>query len=317
MRVIFAGTGEIGLLTLQSLIRGEGGKLVGVLTQPDRPSGRGKQLRAGPIKAAAVEAGVPVLQPEKASAPESVHALQALEPDCILVFAYGQILKPDFLQMPRHGCYNVHASLLPRHRGAACIQAAILAGDEETGVTFMRVEPGLDTGAVCLQKRVRILPGETAGELHDRLAQLSPQLVREGLEALEAGQLAHQEQEDEDATQAPRLKKEEGRLDWNQSADELERRIRAFSPWPGTYTFFPSAEEMIRLVLHPPVEVVSGAPAGPPGQVVEQKESGVVVACGAGALRFQKLQRAGKRVMNAAEFLRGNPLAEKTIFQSS
>jgi methionyl-tRNA formyltransferase len=308
MRVVYAGTGEIGLPTLDRLITDAAHEVVGVITQPDRPSGRGKQVHFGPIKSCALEASIPVLQPEKASSPEALEELRRLGPEVVIVFAYGQILRPAFLELPEKGCYNLHASLLPRHRGAACIQAAILDGDPITGLTLMKVAEGLDTGDICLQRKLEIIPGETAGELHDRIADLGPDLLIQGLEQLAAGTLPSIPQEEDRASYARRIKKEEGEIDWSLPAGEIEKRVRAFSPWPGAFTWAVEMGKPVRLAIWPPVDVVERESGARAGTLLEAGADGLLVACGKGCLRIHEIQRAGKKRMPVQDYLRGHAL---------
>ena len=215
--------------------------VVGVVTQPDRASGRGRELKAPPVKLLAQELGIPVMQPEKLRLPEAMENLRAWSPDVIVVAAFGQILKKDVLELPRFGCVNVHASLLPRWRGAAPINAAILAGDEETGVTIMQMDVGLDTGPMLAKRTIRLTPTDTAGSVFETLSQLGAELLLSTLPDYLSGKLIPQPQPEEGMTYAPMLKKEEGKLDFTHDANELERRIRAFNPWPGAYMDFDGA----------------------------------------------------------------------------
>jgi methionyl-tRNA formyltransferase len=236
MRVLFMGTGEIGLPVLRWLIESPH-ELAGVVTQPDRPVGRSQRIEPGPIKAAAAALDIPVLQPDRIRRePEAVEQIRALTPDVIVVIAYGQILPSSVLEIPHLACLNLHASLLPRHRGAAPIQAAIVAGDEETGMTVMYMDEGLDTGDILLKSRIPIAPDETGGSLHDKLAELAPSALAEALPQLVAGTAPRITQDSTKATHAPKLEREHGAIDWSQRADVIERKMRAFDPWPGAYT---------------------------------------------------------------------------------
>jgi len=298
LRVVFAGTPEFAVPCLQRLFAAPG-EVVAVYTQPDRPAGRGRQLMPSPVKQAALAAGIEVRQPDTLRGPEVQHALRELRPDLMVVVAYGLILPRKVLAIPRHGCWNVHASLLPRWRGAAPIQRAIEAGDAETGVCLMQMEAGLDTGPVLLRRATPIGPAETAGELHDRLAQLGAELLGEGLDLLCAGRLpASQPQPAEGVTYAHKLEKHEARLDFGQSAEALARRVRAFSPWP-------VAEGMIdgeRLRIHRAV-ALPGKVSAAPGDVVERSRDGLDIACGDGVLRLTCVQREGGRPLPIADFL--------------
>jgi methionyl-tRNA formyltransferase len=231
--IVFMGSPDFALPALRSLH--ENYHVVGVVTQPDRAAGRGRELKPPPVKTLALELGIPVIQPEKLRQPEVMEQLRAWAPDAIVVAAFGQILKQDVLDLPEFGCINVHASLLPRWRGAAPINAAILHGDEQTGITIMKMDAGLDTGPILTQRSVRIQPDETAGSLFDKLSTLGADLLLETLPKYFSGEITPRPQPEEGVTYAGMMKKEEGRLDFSQSARELERKVRAFNPWPGTY----------------------------------------------------------------------------------
>jgi methionyl-tRNA formyltransferase len=232
-KIVFMGSPDFALPTLQALH--ENYSVVGAVTQPDRAAGRGRELKSPPVKTLTLELGVPVIQPEKLRQPEAMEQLRAWSPDVIVVAAFGQILKQDVLDLPEFGCINVHASLLPRWRGAAPINAAILHGDEETGITIMKMDAGLDTGPILSQRSVRIQPDETAGSLFETLSQLGADLLLEALAGYLAGEIEPRPQPEEGVTYAPMLKKEDGALDFSRPAEELERKVRAFNPWPGTY----------------------------------------------------------------------------------
>ncbi|NNC90380.1 MAG: methionyl-tRNA formyltransferase [Akkermansiaceae bacterium] len=314
MRVVFMGTGEIGVPCLDALLASSH-DIVGLVTQPDRPVGRHQELTPPRVKSIARDAGVPVLQPERVRRKDAVEEIRALAPDVIVVVAYGQLLPPDLLAIPPKGCLNVHASLLPRHRGASCIQAAIAAGDEESGVTIMFMAKGLDTGDVILRQATALAPGETGGSLHDRLAALAPPALMDALRRLEAGTARPEPQDGALATYAPKLRREDGELDWSAGASALERRIRAYDPWPGTYTWFRDARgRERRLKVFPAVEVAAGS--GPPGTILEAGAAGLVVACGDGGLRVHALQPDGAKRMGAAEFLTGHETVPREGFFS-
>jgi methionyl-tRNA formyltransferase len=251
----------------------------------------------------ALDHGVPVHQPERIR--QFLPELAAIPADVYVVMAYGQILPKALLEMPRVACINLHASLLPRHRGAAPIQAAILAGDAESGMTVMYIDVGLDSGDILLEKRIPLDPQETGGTLHDKLALLAPEALEEALTALESGQAARVVQDHAIATHQGKLTRESGLLDWNQPAVELERRIRAFDPWPGTSTRMPTGKV---LKIFPPVEILS-AP-GEPGSVLSAGSEGLVIACGTGALRICQVQAEGKKRMAARDYLAGNSLGD-------
>ena len=300
LRTVFMGTPDFALQTLQGLIDA-GCKMVGVYTQPDRPKGRGKQLAVPPVKELAQKYDIPVYQPLKLRQPEAVAELEALAPDLIVVVAYGQILPKSVLEIPAHGCINVHASLLPKYRGAAPINKAIIDGETETGITTMYMDVGLDTGDMLVKKTLAIGPEETAGELHDRLASLGRETMEETLRQLCAGTLQREVQDDEQSTYASLMKKEDGRIDWNRSAQEIHNHVRGLDPWPGAYTTING--ELLKLA-----ETSPEAAEGLAGSVIAADKNGVCVACGSGSLRIQQLQLAGRKRLAAADFLRGCPL---------
>jgi len=300
LNTVFMGTPEFAVGTLQGLLEA-GVNLIGVYTQPDRPKGRGKKLTPPPVKELAQSHGIPVFQPLKLRAPEAVAELQGLAPDLIVVVAYGQILPPSVLDIPRFGCINVHASLLPKYRGAAPINKAIIDGETITGITTMLMDAGLDTGDMLLKKSLEIGPDETAGELHDRLAILGRQTMEETLQLLLAGALQPEKQKDDESTYAPMMKKEDGLIDWSLPAQEVHDRVRGLAPWPGAYTTLDG--EVLKLAR---TEVVEGA--GAAGIVLAAGPNGVEVACGDGVIRIGALQLPGKKMLPAAEFLRGHAL---------
>ncbi|HEY1583207.1 MAG TPA: methionyl-tRNA formyltransferase [Chthoniobacterales bacterium] len=304
MRVVFIGTGDIGLPALQSLRQSQPNELVGIVTQPDRPVGRDQILQAPPIKQALAKTSVPILQPERIREEEAVRRIRELAPDVIVVMAYGQILPRSVLEIPVVGCLNLHASLLPRHRGAAPIQAAILAGDTETGITVMHMGEGLDTGDILLQRKLGIMPNETGGSLHDRLADLAPIALREALAQLAAGTAARLPQDSGEATYAAKLTREDGKIDWSEPAEMIARKIRAFDPWPGAFTRLTDAAGRRRNLKIFRASVCA-AIDGAPGTVAMPNESELVVATGGGALRLHEVQLEGKRRMQAKDFLRG------------
>jgi methionyl-tRNA formyltransferase len=236
MRVVFIGTGDIGVLTLRALLDNPEHELIGVVTQPDKPVGRRQLIAPPPIKAAVADFVVPVLQPSRIKCDEAIAEMRKLAPELIVVIAYGQILPRAVIEIPSIACLNLHASLLPRHRGAAPIQAAIVAADQETGITVMYMDEGLDTGDILLQSRIAISADETGGSLHDKLAAVAPDALRAALRLLVAGTAPRIPQDSAAATYAPKLEREHGRIDWNESAELVERKIRAFNPWPGAFT---------------------------------------------------------------------------------
>ena len=310
MRILFIGTGKIGLPTLRMLHEWRDHELVGVVTQPDKPAGRDQKLTPSPIKKASQQFNVagataeyklelPVLQPPRIKARDSVDTIRALKPDLIVVMAYGQILPREVLEIPTIACLNLHASLLPRWRGAAPIQAAIAAGDRETGITVMYMDEGLDTGDILLQRKIEIAPDQTSASLHDKLAQIAPEALAEAILLLQKGKATRVPQEDDLAIYAPKLEREHGRIDWTESAAVIERKIRAFDPWPGTFM----------AIDHRNLKIFAATivdRSGKPGQI-SRNENELIVAAGEGALSLGEVQLEGKRRMSAAEFLRGHP----------
>jgi len=289
------GSPDFALSTLRALATAY--DVVGVVTQPDRASGRGRELKPPPVKILAQELSIPVVQPEKLKQPEAMEQLRAWSPDLIVVAAFGQILRKDVLELPRFGCVNVHASLLPRWRGAAPINAAILAGDEETGVTIMKMDVGLDTGPMLARRSIRLKPDDTAGSVFQALSTLGADLLLETLPDYLSGKLIPQPQPEEGATYAPMLKKEEGKLDFNSDVNELERRVRAFNPWPGTFMDFDGTN----LKVH---RAHVGQGEASAGQRLIMENQPVVGARG-GLLILDEVQPAGKRSMNGKSFLAG------------
>lgn len=298
MKIIFAGTPEFARLALAAIIEA-GHQVVLVLTQPDRPSGRGMKLAPSPVKQEAEKHGIPVFQPVSLKDPSSHQPIEQAGAEVMVVAAYGLILPQAVLDIPARGCLNIHASLLPRWRGAAPIQRAIEAGDEETGICIMQMEAGLDTGPVLLEKRLAILATDTGASLHDRLAGLGAQAIVEALANLDG--LKRISQPEQGVTYAAKLSKEEARLDWALSAEILARKIRAFNPVPGAWALLDGEHLKIWQA-----EVVPGK--GRPGEVLEAAAGRLVVACGKDALRLAELQKAGSRRMDAAAFLAGGKI---------
>lgn len=301
-RVVFLGTGDIAIPSFRHLL-GSGVEVVGLVTQPDRPAGRRRLPNPPRIKALAVEAGVPVLQPERIRDESALAEFRRLDPELAVVMAYGQILPRELIEVPPLGFVNLHASLLPRYRGAACIQAAIDAGDEVTGVTLMDVVPKLDSGDVILAREEPIGPGDTAGEVHDRLAGTAVEVLRAGLPDLVEGRAVRTPQSAMgESSYAPKLGREDGRIDWSRPAVGIERRIRAFDPWPGCHTSFAGGDAPRRLKVFPPVRVL--AAAGEEG-VARIEDGEVLVGCGEGSLVLGEVQADGSRRMPAADWWRG------------
>ncbi len=310
-RIVFFGTAPLAVPSLEALVKHPAFHVSAVVTQPDRPRGRDLKLQPSPVKAAALALGLPVWQPARCRDAEFLAQLRAAAPDLIVVAAYGQLLPPALLEIPRHGCLNVHASLLPRHRGAAPIQWAILEGDAETGVTIMRVDAGLDTGDLLTQTATAIRPDDNAQTLHDRLAALGAELLVRTIPDYLAGRIVPRPQPADGATYARKISKDDGRLEWQRPAAELHRRLRAFTPWPGAFTFV-SETDGRRLLKIWAAEVVP-ATAGQPGEVLAADARGVMIRCGTDALRVTELQREGGRRLAAAPFLAGHPLAPGTV----
>jgi methionyl-tRNA formyltransferase len=297
MRIVFVGTGEIGVPTLRALLNSEH-EVVAVVTQPDKRVGREQRIEPPPIKKEVTKTRIPILQPARIKDQQATEEIRDFAPDVIVVVAYGQILPRDVLEIPRLACLNLHASLLPRWRGAAPIQAAIAAGDCETGVTAMYMNEGLDTGDILLQRSVEILPNDTGGSLHERLAQIALQALLESLRLVAAGNAPRIAQDNAYATYAPKLKREHGLIDWSESAEAIERKIRAYNPWPGAFM----------KVDHQNLKVFSASVVdlnGQTGEVLRSDED-LVVATGKDAVSLAEVQLEGKRRMSAAEFLRGH-----------
>lgn len=303
MKVIFAGTPEFARQALAAIIAA-GHDLVLVLTQPDRPSGRGMKLTPSPVKVEAQQHDIPVYQPEKLKDPASHEPIRAAGADVMVVAAYGLILPQAVLDIPRHGCLNIHASLLPRWRGAAPIQRAIEAGDTETGICIMQMEAGLDTGPVLLEKRLPIAESDTGASLHDKLAALGAQAIVEALSSLD--RLKPVPQPAAGVTYAAKLSKEEARLDWSLPAEVAARKIRAFDPVPGAWTLLHG--ETIKIWRAQPADR-----NGKPGEVLAAGAEGLIIGCGEGAIKVMELQKAGARRMDVATFLAGSKIPVGTL----
>ena len=301
IRTVFMGTPEFALGTLQGLID-FGLDVVAVYTQPDRPKGRGKKLAAPPVKELAQKYEIPVFQPQKLRDPLVVAQLQELKPDLIIVVAYGQILPKSVLDIPVHGCINVHASLLPKYRGAAPINKAIVDGETETGVTTMYMDVGLDTGDMLVKRHLPIGADETAGQLHDRLAQLGREALEETLALICAGKLVAEKQDEALTCYAAMMKKEDGLIVWKQPAATIHNLVRGLDPWPAAYTRL--AGEVLKISA---TSVLAEGGAAP-GTVLQANGEGICVACGQGALLVGQLQLPGKKRLPAADFLRGRDL---------
>lgn len=299
MRLVFAGTPDFAATALTALL-GTQHTIVGVYSQPDRPAGRGRKLQPSPVKQVALDNAIPVFQPESLKSPEAQQELASLQPDVMIVAAYGLILPESVLAIPTHGCLNIHASLLPRWRGAAPIHRAIADGDESTGITIMQMDRGLDTGAMLLKTSTAIEPTDTGGSLHDRLANMGSDAIVEALALLEEGELSGDVQNDEQACYAHKLSKEEGHIDWSQSAATIERLVRAFNPWPGTFTDL--QQQRLRIHEAAAIDEHSQKPAG---TVIRREREGIDVACGTGTLRITRLQLPGSRAQSVNDLING------------
>jgi len=297
MRIVFIGAGAIGVPTLQALLKSEH-HVVAVVTQADKPAGRAQLIEPTPVKKTVTTANVQVLQPPRIKDPQAIEEIRALTPDVIVVMAYGQILPRDVLEIPKIVSLNLHASLLPRWRGAAPIQAAIAAGDRQIGITVMYMDEGLDTGDILLQRTIDILPDDTGGSLQNRLAQIAPEALLESLRMLKKNSAPRIPQDNAQATSAPKLKREHGRIDWSELAEAIERKIRAFNPWPGA--FMEIGGRNLKIFSASVVNL-----GGEPGEILKS-ENELVIAAGKGALLLGEVQLEGKRKMSAAEFLRGH-----------
>jgi len=312
MRLVFMGTPEFAVPSLEALLRADDADnftVVGVVTQPDRPKGRGQEVAIAPVKQVCLRENLPLLQPVKMKDPAFLDALRAWRPDLIAVAAFGRILTPTILAIPPKGCINVHASLLPKYRGAGPIQWAIIRGERETGITTMLMDEGMDTGAILLQETIAIQPDDTTGSLSVRLAEAGGRLLVETLRRLQAGTLLPCPQDHSQATLAPLLKKEDGLIDWALEAVAIANRVRGMSPWPGAYTYAKDDRWLIwrASALDRP------ASAAPPGTIVEVKKEGLLVATGRGLLSIAEFQSANSRRMNVAQYLAGHPLASGLV----
>ncbi len=308
-RIIFMGTPEFAVPALRGLLD-HGENVVGVVTQPDRPKGRGRRLTPPPVKLLAQEAGVPVIQPEKIRTKEFLDQIREFAPDLITVAAYGRILPGALLFLPPLGSINVHASLLPNYRGAAPIQWAIINGEKETGVTIMQMDEGLDTGDILLPGSIPIEEDDTTGSLAVKLSNLGGKLLVQALDLMRAGTLVPQKQDDSGATLAPPLSKEQGRIDWHQPASAISCLIRGMDPWPSAYTILGGK----RYKLFSPLIIKEQAPESP-GNVIKADAQGLVVATGEGYLRVLELQKEGARRMTVADYLRGHELPSQGTFE--
>ncbi len=319
MRIVMMATGDIAIPSFNSLV--SSGELVALITQPDRPVGRHQTLTPPRIKVCAQEAGIPVYQPERMRDAEAVEQLRALQPDLVVVMAYGQILSQEVIDVPAIACINAHASLLPRHRGAACIQAAIEAGDDETGITIMHVVKKLDAGDIICSNSIPLRGTETAESLHDDLAMLAPLALADAVEQLRAGTSDPVEQDESLMTYAPKLLRAHGVIDWNMPAIQVARKIRAYHSWPGTFTTYPSVKSGgdKQLKIFPPIDCfprLKKPVEAVPGMVLDAGPDGMLVSCGGprgGAIRISTMQPPGARKMNAESFFAGHKIMPGTI----
>jgi methionyl-tRNA formyltransferase len=306
LRIVFMGTAELSCASLEKLHGDARFQIVAVITQPDKPKGRDLKLQPSSVKILAEKLALPVLQPLKAREENFISQLRELKPDLMVVVAYGQILPQSILDVPPFGCLNVHTSLLPKYRGAAPIQWAIADGEPETGVTIMKMDAGLDTGPMLSTRHTPILPSDDSQSLHDRLAQLGAVLLVETIPDYVSGKIQPQAQPAVGSTYAAKIKKEDGRIDWNLPAQKIWHRLRAFTPWPGAFTFgVPTAGGLVLLKIS---KVEVAPQAGKPGEILAVDKTGIVVGCGEQALRLVELQREGGKRLPAAAFLAGFPL---------
>ncbi len=305
MKIVFMGTADLSRVSLEKLARDSRFQIAAVVTQPDRPKGRDLKWQPSPVKALAEKLHLPVLQPARARDETFICTLRDLKPDLIVVVAYGQILPQAILNLPRHGCLNVHTSLLPKYRGASPIQSAILNGETETGVTIMRMDAGLDTGPILSQRAAPILPEDNSQTLHNRLALLGAELLAESIPNYLAGKISARPQPSEGVSYARKIRKEDGRINWSESAEMNLNHLRAFTPWPGAFTSLKTDSKTLLLKIWN-AEIIERS--GPAGGILQADKNGIVVACGKSALRVSELQLEGGRRMSAQEFLAGHAL---------
>ena len=310
------GTGEICLPTLRWLLtQSDEHPVVGVFTQPDKPVGRKQVLTAPEVKTLAMQEGVPVFQPGiLRKNEEALDDLRELAPDLTVVMAYGQILPRSVIELPAIACVNLHASLLPRYRGASPIQAAIREGDDETGITLMHIAPKLDAGDMILKESIPIAADETGGSLHDKLAEIGPKVIQRGIELFQSQSATADPQDDSLATHCGKLGREDGEIDWSKSAEEIERLVRAYDPWPGTYTIFRTGEKNLKLKIFPQVSITPEN-SGSPGTAVPESD-GLVVSCGSGSIHIHgDVQLEGRKRMPVSDLLRGFDFPRKAVFE--
>lgn len=303
MRIVFAGTGEFGIPCLEALVASDDHFVLSVITQPDRPAGRAQKLLASPIKECALRHQLTVFQPEDVNSATSLSQIRYQKPDLMVVVAYGQILKKPILELPELGCWNVHGSLLPKYRGASPIAAAVRDLQKRTGVTIMQMNEGLDTGDILGKVATRIRPGETTGLLHDRLAKKAGPLLLYLLERAKKGKLKSARQNSQEASVAPRMKKEDGKIDWAKNPEEIDAHIRAMQPWPGAYAWVPDGTDQKMLKIFS--VILSKRAKGKPGEIVEINSHGILVAAKKGGVLLREVQLEGRKRMTAVEYSRG------------
>jgi methionyl-tRNA formyltransferase len=311
VRIVFAGTGEFGVPCLEALVASDEHFVLSVITQPDRPAGRQQKLLPSPIKECALRHQLTVFQPEDVNTPTALSQIRYQKPDLMVVVAYGQILKKPLLELPDKGCWNVHGSLLPKYRGASPIAAAIRDRQKRTGVTIMQMNEGLDTGDILGKIATRIRPGETTGMLHDRLAGKASPLLLELLRKAEKGKIRSARQNQVEASVAPRMKKEDGKIDWNKSPEEIDAHIRAMQPWPGAYTWIPDGQDQKMLKIFS--VILSRRAKGKPGEIVEVNPHGILVAAKKGGVLLRDVQLEGRKRMTATEYARGAGLVPGVV----
>ena len=309
MRIVFAGTGEFGVPCLEALVASDDHFVLSVITQPDRPAGRAQKLLASPIKECALRHQLTVFQPEDVNSATSLSQIRYQKPDLMVVVAYGQILKKPILELPELGCWNVHGSLLPKYRGASPIAAAVRDLQKRTGVTIMQMNEGLDTGDILGKVATRIRPGETTGLLHDRLAKKAGPLLLYLLERAKKGKLKSARQNSQEASVAPRMKKEDGKIDWAKNPEEIDAHIRAMQPWPSAYAWVPDGTDQKMLKIFS--VILSKRAKGKPGEIVEINSHGILVAAKKGGVLLREVQLEGRKRMTAAEYARGAGLVSQ------
>jgi len=316
--VLFMGTGDIGLPSLHALLGSTDFQVTGLLTQPDKPAGRGLEIKVSKIKEAAIRAGIPVHQPISLRSAEALDLLAMMEadrPDFVVVVAYGQILPQAFLDIARLACVNIHASLLPRHRGASPVHAAIVEGDKETGVCIVHMTPELDAGDIISEARIQIGRHETAGDLHDRLALLAPPTLLVALRGIVSGTAHRYPQATAAATYAGKMDRDFGRIDWAMDASQIDQLIRGVTPWPGAWTTLSLKEKEVRVKIHEALCLRSSQALATPGRIVRCGDRGLLVAAGRGALLLRELQMEGRKRLGAEDFLRGSGRLDGQFFK--